>query len=74
MYEALAGMIQNGYAPAEGSLEGIGLAGGINGQGNELFSQKRAAMAIVDTTILARLEEEGVRWGAAPLFACPSTG
>jgi multiple sugar transport system substrate-binding protein len=73
MYEVLAGMIQNDDAPSEGSLEGIGLAGGINGQGNELFSQKRAAMAIVDSTILARLAEEGIRWGAAPLPAPAGT-
>jgi multiple sugar transport system substrate-binding protein len=67
MYETLTGMIQDGSAPSQSSIDGIGIPGGINGAGNELLAQKRIAMSICDTTVLTRLEEEGIHWGVAPL-------
>jgi multiple sugar transport system substrate-binding protein len=67
MYESLAGMIRDGSAPSPSSIDGIGIPGGINVAGNELLAQKRVAMSICDTTVFTRLEEEGIRWGVAPL-------
>jgi multiple sugar transport system substrate-binding protein len=67
MYEALTGMIQDGFAPSQSSIDGVGIPGGINVAGNELLAQKRVAMSICDTTVFTRLDEEGIRWGVAPL-------
>jgi ABC-type glycerol-3-phosphate transport system substrate-binding protein len=60
-------MIQDGFAPSQSSIDGVGIPGGINVAGNELLSQRRVAMSICDTTVFVRLEEEGIRWGVAPL-------
>jgi multiple sugar transport system substrate-binding protein len=67
MYAALTGMIQDGFAPSPSSIDGVGIPGGINVAGNELLAQKRVAMSICDTTVFTRLEEDGIRWGVAPL-------
>ena len=72
MFETLAGMVESGDAPSQSNTEGIGLSGGINAAGGDLFVQKRVAMSIVETAHFPLLVEAGINWGAAPLPVSPS--
>lgn len=60
MYEVLAGMVADGYAPSESVSQGFGTT--------EILATGQLAMSITDNaSAIPLLENAGIEWGVAPL-------
>jgi multiple sugar transport system substrate-binding protein len=59
-YDVLAGMVRDGNAPGSAALTAFGEAA-------NLFGLRKQAMAIGDFSSLTTLEQEGIRYGVAPV-------